>query len=92
LWENQDGVNAMTIEIRRPELEALLLERMRRGGFSSVEDVLLEALNASSSTLQDSGQRVVREATGADLVATMQASPYREISLEPSREEMPVRK
>jgi len=29
--------------------------------------------------------------TGADLVAVMQASPYREISLEPTRGPLPVR-
>ncbi len=29
---------------------------------------------------------------GSDLVAAMQASPYKEISLEPKRERMPVRK
>jgi hypothetical protein len=29
--------------------------------------------------------------TGADLIAAMQASPYREIEIEPARHRMPVR-
>ena len=28
----------MTIEIQRPELEALIMQRMRNGGFHNVED------------------------------------------------------
>ncbi len=31
----------MTIEIHRPELEALIIQRMKRGGFHNVEDVLM---------------------------------------------------
>jgi len=34
----------MTIEIRRPEIEALIQERLRSGVFESVEDVLFDAL------------------------------------------------
>jgi hypothetical protein len=30
----------MIIEIHRPELEALIVERMKRGGFQNVEDAL----------------------------------------------------
>jgi hypothetical protein len=37
----------MTIEIHKPELEALIQERMKSGGFQNVEDVLLEALQSS---------------------------------------------
>lgn len=38
----------MTIEIQKPELEALIRERMKSGGFQNVEDVLLEALKSSA--------------------------------------------
>jgi hypothetical protein len=75
----------MTIEIHKPELEALIIERLRSGGFESVEDLLLQALQSSKSP----PKREIR--TGADLVAAMQASPYKEIDLEPARESMPVR-
>ena len=30
----------MTIEIHRPELEALIMQRMKMGGFNNVEDAL----------------------------------------------------
>jgi Arc/MetJ-type ribon-helix-helix transcriptional regulator len=36
----------MTIEIHRPELEALIRERMKSGEFQNVEDVLMEALKS----------------------------------------------
>jgi hypothetical protein len=46
----------MTIEINRPELEALIRHRLQEGQFGSVEDMLLDALqepkqqDASAST------------------------------------------
>jgi len=80
----------MTIEIQRPELEALIQERMQEGAFESVEDVLLQALKtAPASSRQDSAP--CESCTGADLVAAMQASPDKEISLDPSGNRMPVR-
>jgi hypothetical protein len=83
----------MTIEIQRPELEALILERMQLGAFPTVEDALLQALKSAPLP---SGQGAAASngtpgPTGADLVAAMQASPYKEIVLEPSRDRMPVR-
>jgi antitoxin ParD1/3/4 len=36
----------MNIEINRPEIEALIQQRLRSGAFQSVEDVLLDALNS----------------------------------------------
>jgi hypothetical protein len=38
----------MTIEIHKPELEALILDRMKSGAFQDVEDVLLQALRSPS--------------------------------------------
>ena len=38
----------MTIEIHRPELEALILERIKRGSFRDVEDVLMQALTSTA--------------------------------------------
>jgi hypothetical protein len=37
----------MTIEIHRPEIEALILQRMEIGGFQDVEEVLLHALKSA---------------------------------------------
>jgi hypothetical protein len=36
----------MTIEIHRPELEALIRERLTSGVFQDVEDVLMQALKS----------------------------------------------
>jgi hypothetical protein len=83
----------MTIEIHRPELEALIRERMKIGGFQNVEDVLMQALESSPPAVEkDAGfSEETPAATGADLVAAMQASPYKEIDSEPRRDRMPVR-
>lgn len=41
----------MTIEIRKPELEALILEQMQQG--QDVEDILMRALRVAPSELTD---------------------------------------
>ena len=71
----------MTIEITRPEVEDLIRQRIESGGFASAEDVILQALRSFDP----------KRPSGAALVAAMQASPYREIDIEPSRDRMPVR-
>ena len=79
----------MTIEIHRPELEALIQERMKSGAFQSVEDVLMQALKSALPATELSCEPATH--SGADLVAAMQASPYREIDLEPPSARLPVR-
>ncbi len=81
----------MTIEIRRPELEAPLRQTMERGCYRDVENVLMQAL--ASLTFQEvqaepsgSGLR-----TGANLIEALQSSPYRELPIEPERCRLPVR-
>jgi hypothetical protein len=37
----------MTIQITRPEIEALINQRLQTGGFKDAEDVVLQALQAS---------------------------------------------
>jgi hypothetical protein len=37
----------MTIEIRQPEIEALIEQRLREGGFRNAEEVLAHALRSS---------------------------------------------
>jgi hypothetical protein len=85
-----ESVAAMTIEIHKPELEALILERMKIGGFRNVEDALMQALETSPMA-QAKPVTEAKNGTGADLIAAMQASPYREIEIEPARYRMPVR-
>jgi hypothetical protein len=79
----------MTIEIHRPELEALIRERMKVGGLQNPEDALMQALKLSP--LATAKESTAPAPTGADLVAAMQASPYKDVSLEPTRGPMPVR-
>jgi hypothetical protein len=74
----------MTIEIHRPELEALIIQRMKSGGFQNVEDALLQALKASPPVEEPSGISQAKR-TGADLIAALQASPYRELDIEPPK-------
>ncbi len=73
----------MTIEIQKHELEALILQRMQAGGFTSIEDALLEALE--TSPIPEHHGKTSDQRTGADLIAALQASPYRELEIEPSR-------
>lgn len=75
----------MTIEIHKPELEALIIERLRSGAFDTIEDVLMQALQGSALP----PKKEMR--TGADLVAAMQTSPYRDIDLESTKVTLPVR-
>jgi hypothetical protein len=72
----------MTIEIQQPEVEAMIEARMRGGSFASVEDALLQALKTAQLP---SGGSYGEEAglTGSALVAAFQASPHKEINLEP---------
>jgi putative addiction module CopG family antidote len=67
-----------------PDQEAFIRQRISTGRFATAD----EALQAAVSLLEE---RERPEATGADLVAAMQASPYRDIELEPSRSHLPVR-
>jgi hypothetical protein len=80
----------LTIEIQKPELEALILERVKLGAFPTVEDALFQALNSSplpfgKGAAESNGKP---GPSGADLFAAMQASPCKDIALEPAREKL----
>jgi hypothetical protein len=81
-WEQTEELIAMTIEIHTPELEALIMQRMKSGGFHNVEEVLLQALKASPPIVEQGG-RTAEPRTGADLIGALQASPHRELDIEP---------
>jgi hypothetical protein len=99
LCHHEDGTAAaMTIEIHRPELEAMIMAWMKAGAFQNVEDVLMQALETapvpetSAFTPEgDSRPAMAKKLTGADLIAAIQRSPYRELEIEPERYRMPVR-
>ena len=71
----------MTIQITRPEVEALIQQRLASGPFTNAEGVILDALRAT----------VPAKRTGADLIAAMKQSPFREVEIEPRSSPMPVR-
>jgi hypothetical protein len=79
----------MTIEIHRLELEALLMERMKAGAFQNVEDVIMQALE--TAPIPETRPATAKKRTGADLIAAIQRSPYRELEIEPERYRIPVR-
>lgn len=91
--ELKQGGTALTVQVQKPELEALILEPMEKDAFKRVGDLLLQALKASPlPPRQDCRpQKKLSTPTGADLAAAMQASPFKELCLEPSRDRMPVR-
>lgn len=80
----------MTIEIHGPELEALIMDRMKAGAFQTVEEVIMQALKTAPPAPPPVGQPR-GDRTGADLIAALQSSPYREIEIEPARYRLPVR-
>ena len=83
----------MTIEIQRPELEALVQERMKSGAVEDVNDGPIQALNSSlpPEDIVSGPPDAKSRATSAELISAMQASPSNEIRLEPGREPMLVR-
>jgi hypothetical protein len=88
--QKRESAATVTIEIHRPELEALIRQRMKMYGFNNVEDALMQALE-TAPVLPTDAATASKNRTGADLIAAMQSSPYREIEIEPPRYPMPVR-
>ena len=78
----------MNIEIHDPELERQVQEAMISGSFRDFEEMLTKALGALSKSVS---ARSREHRSGAALVEAMQASPYKEIELEPQRYRLPVR-
>lgn len=67
----------MTIEINKPELEALIQERLQSGAFRNVEDVLMHALNADVTGLKPPS--AIENKT---LVQLFAESPFKGMSLD----------
>ena len=75
----------LTIDLPDEEIKALAA-KARAQGVSAEEYARLVLAHDLDVQVDDTAKH-----TGADLVAVMQASPYREISLEPARGPLPVR-
>ncbi|MBV8829229.1 MAG: hypothetical protein JO108_08335 [Acidobacteriaceae bacterium] len=74
----------MTVIIRLSDEQATALEANATAEGLTVEQWIQK--------LAESGPKSARETrTGADLIAALQASPYRDIVIEPERYRLPVR-
>jgi hypothetical protein len=47
----------MTIQITKPEVEALIKQRLQSGGFKDAEDVIMQALQLSKAGTQGSDEK-----------------------------------
>jgi Arc/MetJ-type ribon-helix-helix transcriptional regulator len=50
-------VAPMTIQITKPELEALINQRLQSGGFKDAEDVIMRALQSSETGTRSSDEK-----------------------------------
>ena len=50
----------MTIQITRPEVEALINRRLQTGSFKDAEDVILQALKSSEAEMQETGENRIQ--------------------------------
>jgi len=64
----------MTIEIDRPEVEALIQQRLQQGGFKDPQDVILHALHASEPS----------RPTSADLLSALRSSSAQDADQAPA--------
>ena len=72
----------MTIEITKPELEALILQRMQSGAFRNVEEVILEALKAS----EPRAERFGRGPQARNLAELFANSPFAGLNMDFERD------
>jgi hypothetical protein len=71
----------MQLEIKSPELEALIAERLESGGSQSIEEILLRALSAEP-TRESSGVGASHRQTGRKSLAALFAdSPFKGVDL-----------
>lgn len=72
----------MNLEIHKPELAQRLQAQIRSGHFHDTDELLEKALDALDLQVATSTPPT---ATGAVVLAALQASPYRDIDLTPPR-------
>jgi len=79
----------MNLEIHKPELLQRVNERIQAGDFHDADELIEKALDAlEESVVAPSGRQPAESddgRTGADLITALQASPYRELDIEPAR-------
>jgi prevent-host-death family protein len=73
------------------DAKARFSELVRRVRAEGPQHVTVHGRNEVVVVAAEEFRRLKGDATGASLVAALQASPYREIDLEPIRSRLPVR-
>ena len=76
----------MNLEIHNPELVQRVNAQIQSGHFQDADELIEKALDAlqEKAPAERAGTSPDRR-TGADLIAALQASPYRELDIEPPR-------
>jgi Arc/MetJ-type ribon-helix-helix transcriptional regulator len=72
----------MPIEIHNPDLEERVRQQIQSGQYHDVDELLTKALDALG---EQATSPAPQTATGAVVLAALQASPYRDIDLTPPR-------
>ena len=84
----------MNLEIHKPELVRRVNAHIQNGRFHDADEVLEKALDALEERATDppTGQAAKSDdrRTGADLIAALQSSPYRDLEIEPARFRLPM--
>jgi prevent-host-death family protein len=76
---------------RLQDAKARFSELVRRAHSEGPQHVTVHGRDEVVVVAADEFRRLKGERTGKALIAAMQASPHREIEIEPKRERMPVR-
>ena len=80
----------MTLEIHTLELKERVRRQIQCRQLHDADELLTRALDALDEKAPLPGS-AHDERAGADLIAALQASPYRELEIEPERSRLPVR-
>jgi hypothetical protein len=75
----------MTIEINKPELEALIQRRLQSGAFQNVEDVLLQALKSSEPKAENPDPKAPAH-NAKNLVELFANSPFAGLDMDFERD------
>jgi hypothetical protein len=84
----------MNIEIHKPELERRVRAHIQSGHFHDTDELLTQAFDALDEKAIPPEERAGQpndQRTGAGLILALQASPHRELDIEPARYRLPVR-
>ena len=71
----------MNLEIHKPELARRVQAQIQSGHFQSADELIEKALDALERADADASAK----ATGAVVLAALQASPYQDVDLTPPR-------